>query len=138
MCRTCCLLLCTLEPSPLWDRVWLAAPHGSHDLDLVAALEARLGVLRLGRDLTVDGHRCVLALDLEVVEEPVDAEPVGELDLVAVDADDHKKTAPRRVRWLDTRVSRRVPFAGITQCRFEGSRAAPGSQETSPSAAAGL
>src|SRR5262245_66297076 len=26
----------------------------------------------------------------------------------------------------------RVPFAGITQIRFEGSRAAPGSQESSP------
>src|SRR5215813_9382463 len=26
----------------------------------------------------------------------------------------------------------RVPFAGITQSRFEGSRAAPGSQESSP------
>src|SRR6266487_4407694 len=31
------------------------------------------------------------------------------------------------------RPVRRFPLAGITQCRFEGSRAAPGSQETSPS-----
>src|SRR5262245_42569984 len=32
----------------------------------------------------------------------------------------------------------RVPFAGIIQSRFEGSRAAPGSQETSPRVAVGL
>src|SRR5439155_19766171 len=30
------------------------------------------------------------------------------------------------------RPSRRVPFAGIIQSRFEGSRAAPRSQESSP------
>src|SRR6267142_1223928 len=29
-------------------------------------------------------------------------------------------------------VRRRVPFAGITRIRFEGSRAAPGSQDSSP------
>src|SRR5439155_19109114 len=79
----------------------------------------------------------VLPSHVQTRQEPVDGEPLGQLHRFAVDHDVHgkNKTAPRRVRWKTACLARRVPFAGIIQIRFEGSRAAPGSQETSPRAA---
>ena len=59
---------------------------------------------------------------------------IGLMHGLAVHQHTHKK--PHLVgcgRETGLRPVRRFPFAGITQCRFEGSRAAPGSQETSPS-----
>src|SRR5262249_15037727 len=47
------------------------------------------------------------------------------------------KTAAPSHRGCGRVCSRRVPFAGITRSRFEGSRAAPGSQESSPHDARG-
>src|SRR5690349_21564994 len=110
-----------------------------NDLDLVAVVEDGLGVVRPQGNLAIEGHRGELATHLQVREQAVDREARRELHRFAVDGDRHEKTArlsEKGVRSSD--ASRRIPFAGITQCRFEGSRAAPGSQETSPSDAIGL
>src|SRR6266566_2943776 len=83
-----------------------SATHRPNHLDAVAVLEPDGLELMAARDLAVHGdlHR-----------------PSG--------GPKNKTTAPtKRVR----PCRRRVPFAGITQIRFEGSRAAPGSQESSP------
>src|SRR5690349_23329890 len=103
------------------------------DLDFVALLQGGLGVLRPQGDFTVQGHRGELAPHLQVREQAVYREARGQLHRLAVDGDYHEETARLSRRVRSRGAPRRIPFAGITQCRFEGSRAAPGSQETSPS-----
>jgi hypothetical protein len=44
----------------------------------------------------------------------------------------HKDERPLPIEGAAADSARRVPFARITGIRFEGSRAAPGSQESSP------
>src|SRR6266581_4029991 len=97
----------------------------------------RVGVLRLRGDLAIDGHRRVLALHLEMVEQPVHVEPLGQLHLIAVDAHDHKKphldgcggwtlSVPRSIslRWNYPVQVRGVPgrtrFSGILPPRRQG------------------
>src|SRR5262245_50256004 len=114
-----------------------SAAHRPNHLDAVAVLEPDGLELMAARDLAVHGDRGELALHAKGGEQVLDAEAVRHLHHLAVDRDLHrpsggpknKTTAPtKRVR----PCRRRVPFAGITQIRFEGSRAAPGSQESSP------
>jgi len=73
-------------------------------------------------------HRTGVAVD-----ESLDGEAGLHVHRLAVDADlhRHKRPLPSQGCGRDL-LRRRVPFAGITQSRFEGSRAAPGSQESSP------
>src|SRR4029453_8975959 len=114
-----------------------SATHGVDDLDLVAVLDPGVGVLRPLGDLAVQGHRGELAADLEMSEGPVDRDAGGQFHRLAVHGDRHEKNRTPFEKGCGPvpMPPRRVPFAGITQCRFEGSRAAPGSQETSPTAA---
>src|SRR5205809_4191776 len=111
----------------------LAPAHRSYDFHLVTRVEARRRVGALGRDLAVHRHGRVLALDAQVRQQRLHAGALGDLVLFAVHRDPYKQNGrnPRRVRPRSS-LARRVPFAGITQSRFEGSRAAPGSQESSP------
>src|SRR5881392_316887 len=111
----------------------LSPTHRSYDFHLVTRVEARRRVGALGRDLAVHRHGRVLALDTQVRQQRLHAGALGDLVLFAVHRDPHKQNGrnPRRVRPRSS-LARHVPFAGITQSRFEGSRAAPGSQESSP------
>src|SRR5437773_2308107 len=111
----------------------LSPTHRSYDFHLVTRVEARRRVGALGRDLAVHRHGRVLALDTQLRQQRLHADALGNLVLFAVHRDPHKQNGrtSHRVRPRST-PARRVPFAGITQSRFEGSRAAPGSQEASP------
>src|SRR5213593_1532356 len=114
-----------------------SATHRPNHLNAVPILEPDGLELVAARDLTVDGDGGELALHAEGGEEALDAEAVRHLHHLAVDRDLHRpsggpKTKRPRPQSGCGRVWRRVPFAGITQIRFEGSRAAPGSQESSP------
>src|SRR5437867_387513 len=114
------------------------ATHRPNHLDAVPILEPDGLELVAARDLAVHGHGGELALHAEAGEEAVDAEAIRHLHRLAVHRDPHtgppvaKKTKRPRPQSGCGRVWRRVPFAGIIQIRFEGSRAAPGSQESSP------
>src|SRR5436309_10551684 len=110
----------------------LSPTHRSDDLDFVPFPELHRRILAFGRHLAVDRDGREPAVDTEDVEETIHRDSRLHHHRITVDHDLHKQNgrAPSRVRPLDSR--RRVPFAGITQCRFEGSRTAPGSQESSP------
>src|SRR3989442_217279 len=109
------------------------AAHRPDDFHLVTGAQHRRPVLLPGCDVAIDGDRRVLALDPELREEAVDAESVGDVHVLAVHHDPHKRQAAAPVLGAAADSSpHRVPFAGIIRIRFEGSRAAPGSQESSP------
>src|SRR5256712_12311155 len=123
----------SLPPSTRFVSCISTTSHGPNDFHAVTVAQRHRGVRRLRRDLAVHRDRGVLALDREVCEEALEAEPVGDLHLAPVDGDLHRDENGRSpCRGCGRVCSRRVPFAGITRSRFEGSRAAPGSQESSP------
>src|SRR5262245_18523333 len=61
-----------------------ATTHRTDDLDLVAVLQDRVGVVGFRSDLAVHGHRGVLAAHAELGEESVDGEALGQLHRLAV------------------------------------------------------
>src|SRR5262245_9988388 len=107
----------------------LAPTHRSHDFHPIAVTQPGVGVPAARRHLTIHRHRGELALDAELGQQRLDAQPVGDLHALAVDADLHpvpvrsgpgKRKAAPEIRVRPCR--RRVPYAGITPLRFEGSR----------------
>src|SRR5688572_11134956 len=68
----------------------LASPHGTNDLDLVAVRELQGVVVALGHHVAIDGHRCVLALDVEEGEQALDGEAGLHVHRLAVDGDLHR------------------------------------------------
>src|SRR5437762_2949805 len=66
------------------------ATHGSDDLNAVALAQRHRRVRGLRRDLAVHRHRGVVALDREVAEQRLDAEPIGHLHLAPVHGDLHR------------------------------------------------
>src|SRR6185295_7707583 len=71
-----------------------ASAHRADDLDLVTFAERGRRVGRLGSDLAIERHRGELARHREADQQVLDREPLGQLHRLAVDGDDHKKTAP--------------------------------------------
>src|SRR6266446_2072077 len=80
----------------------LSAAHRSDDLHSVAVAQHRRRVFALRGHVAVHGHRRVLASDAEMGQEPIDADPVGDFQILAVHHDLHKQNgrAPSRVRPL--------------------------------------
>src|SRR5262245_50186145 len=146
--------LLPLAPRRPWRRSAAAAPHGADDLHAIAVRELGRGIRALGRDVAVDGHRRVLPRHPQLVEQGLHAESVAHVHALAVDRDPHRVSVcqrgscprgmiPRFPRKRKTAAAwgaavilaiHRVPFAGITQSRFEGSRAAPGLRSPPPTA----
>src|SRR6185503_7205384 len=125
----------SLPPSHSDVSYMSAASHGTHDLHPIAFLEHGVRVAGLGPHLAIERYRGVLSAHLELLQQPVDGQPLGQLHRLAVHRDGHRASQNKKPHLsgaVEGSRSRRVPFAGITQIRFEGSRAAPGSQETSP------
>src|SRR5436309_10057083 len=82
----------------------LTPAHRSDDLHPVALVQHGRLVRTLRRHLAIHGHRGVLPLDAQVRQKPLDAQPVGDLQVLAVDHDLHKQNgrAPSRVRPLES------------------------------------
>src|SRR2546428_13666719 len=124
----------SLPPRTRFVSFMLPPAHRSHDFHFVSCADARRRVGALGRHLAVPGDRRVLALHAQLYQQRLHAGALRDLVRLAVHRDLHRKQNgrdPHRVRPRSS-PTRRVPFAGIIQSRFEGSRAAPGSQESSP------
>src|SRR3972149_521265 len=81
----------SLPPRTRFVSLMLAAPHRSYDFHPVALAQGGRRVRALRRPLAVHGHRRDLARDAEVREQAFDAEPVGDLQLLAVHRDPHKR-----------------------------------------------
>src|SRR3990172_2797356 len=81
----------SLPPRTRFVSLMLAAPHRSYDFHPVALAQGGRRVRALRRHLAVHGHRRVLARDAEVREQALHAEPVGDLQLLAVHREPHKR-----------------------------------------------
>src|SRR2546425_1456049 len=82
----------------------LSPAHRSDDLHPVAVVQHGRLVRALRRHLAIHRHRGVLPLDAQVRQQPVDAQAVGDLQVLAVDHDLHKQNgrALSRVRPLQS------------------------------------
>src|SRR6185369_10337908 len=69
----------------------LSAAHRSDDLDPVAVVQHGRLVRALRGDLTVHCDGGVLALDVEMHEQPFHVQAVGDFQVLSVDADLHKQ-----------------------------------------------
>src|SRR4026209_1497626 len=75
----------------LMARPPLSAAHRSDDLDPVAVVQHGRLVRALRGDLTVHCDGGVLALDVEMHEQPFHVQAVGDFQVLSVDADLHKQ-----------------------------------------------
>src|SRR4030095_11767826 len=93
------------------DVSYMSAPsHGTDDLHAVALREHGVGVARLEADLPVEGHRGVLAADLELAEQTLDGEPFGQLHRLPVHSDGHRAPESKKPH-LDRVRSRLITLA---------------------------
>src|SRR5262249_14882025 len=110
-----------------------AAGHRTDDLHPITLAQDRRRVRPPGGHLAVERHRGEATGHLELPQELLQGRPVADLERLAVDDDPHRRKSRTGARCglpsLVVGRPRRVPFAGITQGRFEGSRTPrPGSQ----------
>src|SRR6185436_13827106 len=85
----------SLPPSTrLVSYICLPSAHRPNDFDLVPLGKFHGPVLALRRDLAIDRHRGVLALDVERVQQPVDGDAGLHLRGLPVDRDLHKHARP--------------------------------------------